>query len=335
LTVLCGGIFPLPALTATSFGINYEVIATDPNLTANCTNDSNANVRQKFFMARYGDPAIRSAVQGELKEMHISGFETIRSIVQLYPGAHPSGDLFNTGNIDASVLTAVGDYVRDIRVAGFKELVLAFGVQGTGSPSCRKSEWGDCFDSATVSASIDAESKIIGAARSVSGVSLRIDLLNEGCVTGVIPPLLKSNFARFIRAASKMHASDFPNVPATVSCQLERTADGLAATRELFAAGGDHVGYFDIHAYPGATQKEGQILLQAAESLKGAKIPIVIGETTYDDPQYRHLIVEAYRAAFNSEPVEILFWPLHSRSSNCNFDVPQPYHLKDAIGTAP
>jgi hypothetical protein len=317
---------------AITYGINYDVVKTDTSLNSSCQTDSNANVSQQFVMARYFNANMRRAVRAELHNMRGSGFETIRSIVQLYPGAHPSGDLMNSLNLDDSVLASMGDYARDVRDAGFRELILAFGVQGSAKPTCRKSEWGDCFDAATIPATVEAEAKVIRAVQSVKGISLRVDLLNEACVSKYGPPIANANFAQFIQAAVKMHRTDFPNIPATVSCQLERSGDGLAATQQLFATGGDRIGFFDIHAYPGAANREPQILQQAAESLAKSNVPIIFGETTYADPNYRQLIVHAYRAAFHRDPQELLFWPLRSMSSHCNFDVPHPYRLKDAIG---
>jgi hypothetical protein len=318
---------------STVYGINYDVVKTDTGLIENCKTDSNATVHQKFVVPRYGSPVMQKAVREELAVMRKSGYETIRSIVQLYPGAHPSGDLVNSGKIDDPVLVAIGDYVRDVRDAGFKELILAFATQGTSNPACRKTEWGDCFDSASIATSVDAEAKIVRAAQSVKGVALRVDLLNEACVSSSVPPAANNNFALFIRAATKMHATTFPSIPATVSCQLERSGDGLLLTQRLFTESGDHVGFFDIHAYPGAGRKEPEILRRAAESLENTETPIIFGETTYADPVYRNSIVTAYRAAFHRDPQEVLFWPLHSMASHCNFDVALPYTLKGALGS--
>jgi len=76
-----------------------------------------------------------------------------------------------------------------------------------------------------------------------------------------------------------------------------------------------------------------EILRQAAESLKNTEIPTIFCETTYADPEYRQWIITAYRSAFHRDPQEVLFWPLHSMTSQCNFDVVPPYSLKNAVGT--
>jgi hypothetical protein len=337
-TLLTGSLFLFGAESADGadapiYGINYDVVKTDNGLVANCKADSNATVHQKFIVPRYGSAIMQKAVREELAGMRKSGYETIRSIVQLYPGANSSGDLVNSQQIDDSLLAAIGSYVRDVRDAGFGELILAFGMQGTADPACRKSEWGDCFDLMSISTSVEAEAKIIHAAQSVTGITLRVDLLNEACVSNSVPRIAKTNFALFIRSAAKMHATAFPNIPATVSCQLERAGDGLALTQGLFAESGDHIGYFDIHAYPQSNRREPEILGQAAKSLKSANIPIIFGETIYADPHYRNWVVTAYREAFHGDPQEILFWPLRSTATHCNFDVAQPYTLKDALGS--
>src|SRR6266404_6949832 len=95
------------------YGINYDVVKTDSNLIANCKTDPNAPVHQKFVVPRYGSPLMQTAARQDLASMRRSGFESVRSIVQLFPGAHPSGDLVNSGKVDDSVLAAIGDYVRD------------------------------------------------------------------------------------------------------------------------------------------------------------------------------------------------------------------------------
>lgn len=329
--LLVAGLSLAQSAGATDFGINYAVTATDTTLTPNCDKDSNANVHQKFVLPRYEQPTEKTARE-QLKGIHDAGFHTIRSIVQLYPGAHPSGDLVNTGKIDDSVLDPIKQYVGDVRDAGFKAFILAFGTQGTANAACKKNEWGDCFDPSTIPASVAAEAKIIAAVRSVKGISLRVDLLNEACVSAAVPKIANDNFAQYIRAAAKMHATSFPDVPATVSCQLERTPDGLATVARLFAENGDHVGFFDIHAYPQSNHKEPEMLQRAAASLQNDKTPIIVGETTYGDLQYRQFITDGYRAAFHHDPPELLFWPLHSVATHCNFDVPQPYTLKSALG---
>jgi hypothetical protein len=330
-SLLLGGMCYVDIAQATVYGINYDVVKTDTSLIANCKTDGNATVHHKFIIPRYGSPDIKQAVREELALMRKSGFESIRTIVELFPGVASSGDLINSGKIDDSVLPGISDYVRDVHDAGFKEIILAFGTQGPADPVCRKSEWGDCFDPATVAASVDAEAKIIRAAQTVNGISLRVDLLNEGCISDSGPHAANRNFSLFIHAAIKMHAANFPNVPATISCQLERTADGLVSTQHLFTDSGDHVGFFDIHAYPQSSRKEPEILLHAAQSLKKSDIPIIFGETTYADPDYRHWIVNAFQDAFHGAPQEILFWPLHSSTSHCGFEIAQPYNLKDAV----
>lgn len=318
---------------ATVYGINYDVVGTDTSQTPNCKTGGNVTVRGKFVTSRYGDAKMQEAVRAELKPLRESGFQSVRSIFELFPGSNPSGDLIDTGKVDESLLGSVRDYVRDMRDAGFKELILAFGMQGPASPICRKAQWGDCFDASTIESSVEAESKIVQAAHSVKGVSLRVDLLNEGCVSAAGPKSANENFTRFIHAAAKMHATHFADVPATVSCQIERTGDGLASTERLFGESGSHVGFFDIHAYPVAAHIEATVLVAAAKSLGGSKTPVIIGETTYGDPEYRHWITDSYRQAFGRDPSELLFWPLHSMSSHCNFDVAHPYRLKDALAT--
>lgn len=329
---ILAGVLSVGIARATVFGINYDVAATDTSQIANCKTDPNATVHQKFALPRYGSPAVRQSVHGDLNRGHESGFEVVRTIVQLFPGQHPSGDLIDTGKIDQAVLASISGYIRDARDAGFKQLILAFATQGPASAICRKRQWGDCFDQTTIPATVEAEAKIIETAHSIMGISLRVDLLNEGCMSDAAPKTANGNFARLVRALTRMHASRFPEIPATVSCQIERAGDGLSSVKRLFAKSGDHVGFFDIHAYPLSAHTEAMVLAQAAESLKGTDTPIILGETTYADPEYRKWITESYRASFHHDPPEILFWPLHSMSSHCDFDVAQPYLMKDALG---
>ncbi len=329
--LLFSGVVGVAAAEDIQYGINYDVIATDTSRTPDCKKDPNAGVHQKFILPRYINPRMQEAVRAELKTLRESGFQSVRSIVGLFPGAHPSGDLVNSTKIDDAVLASISAYARDVHEAGFKELILAFGTQGAANPACRKADWGDCFDPATIATSVEAEAKIIQAAHQ-KGLLLRVDLLNEACVSSLVPKLANDNFAKFIRAAVQMHATQFPDTPATVSCQLERTGDGLASTQRLFAEGRDHIGFFDIHAYPAAARTEAKVLIQAGESLKGSNVPLIFGETTYGDPEYRKLIISAYRASLHRDPPEIFFWPLHTMSSGCNFDVPHPYRLQDALG---
>ena len=316
----------------TTFGVNYDVVHTDTSLVDLCKMDPNATIHHRFALTRYDDPEMRKAVREDLSEMHLSGFRSIRTLVQLIPGTNSSGDLIDTSNVNDSVLSNLREYLRDFRNAGFHSIILAFGAQGTANPGCRKTEWGDCFDPKTLAATMAAESKIIAVARSVEGIALRVDLLNEACPSKSIPLLLSSNFAMFIRSAVTMHAARFPETPATVSCQIERTSDGLVRVENLFTESGDHVGFFDVHAYPGPAPQEKEFLKAAAAKLSNTDLPIIFGETDYADPEYRDLIVAAYKQAFHRNPDEILFWPVHSKSPACNFEVENPYRLKDALG---
>jgi hypothetical protein len=326
------GIFSAAHAGNVIYGINFDVISTDTQLIPNCATDPNATVHGQAFMARYTKLSVRDAVRAELKTLRASGFRVVRSIVQLFPGDHPSGDLTNIYKLDDGVLEAAANYVRDVRDAGFDSLIIAFDTQGSASPGCRNKEWGDCFDLATVSSSVDAEERVMRAAHSVSGISVRVDLLNEACISKVIPPLLSANFVVFIRAASKMHAATFPDIPVTVSCQIERSADGLAATMRLMAESGDRMSFIDVHAYPGTTRIEADTLSRAAQSIGAAKLPFIFGETSYADPGYQRSIVSAYQEAFHGTPQQVIFWPVHSLSNHCHFDVAQPYQLNQALG---
>ena len=317
---------------AIEYGINYDVVDANTARTSDCKSDPNAAVHQKFVLARYINAPMRAAAQEQLKALRRSGFTSVRSIAEIFPCPHPTGDLINTKKIDDTVTSSIHHYVQDVKDAGFAELILAFGTQGTANPACRKKEWGDCFDPATVSASVAAEEALIRAAHSVNGISLRLDLLNEACISKSVPQLVNDNFTQLIGAAVKMHAANFATIPATVSCQLERTGDGLAALSRLFIQDGDKIGFFDIHAYPAAQRKEPAILQEAARSLTGQTAPVIIGETTYADPDYRSWIAQSYRTAFHRDPPQIIFWPLHATGSGCSFDVALPYSLKDAMG---
>src|ERR1700722_13692407 len=164
-----------------TLGINYDVVHTDTSLVGQCKADANATVHQKVALTRYGDPEIQKAVREDLADMNRPGFRSIRTIVQLVPGANPAGNLIDTANVDDSVLSKVRDYLRDFQSAGFNQVILAFGAQGAGNPACAKSQWGDCFDPKTVAATVSAEAKIIAVAHSVKGLALRVDLLNEAC----------------------------------------------------------------------------------------------------------------------------------------------------------
>jgi hypothetical protein len=184
----------------------------------------------------------------------------------------------------------------------------------------------------TVPATVAAEKRLIAAANTVKGLSLRVDLLNEGCVGAAGPQSASANLMLFIKAASKMHAANFGNVPTTVSCQLVRAADGLPALQSLFIESGDRVGFFDLHAGPVKNQNETVILEQIASKINETSTPVIFGETIYGDSVYRQRLTDAYRAAFHHDPEDTLFWPIYSGSPKCNFEVHMPYTLKEAIG---
>lgn len=327
--LLCA--IPVAGFSATiSYGINYMVFATDAGATGKCDSDPGAPSHGKFALSRYNKPEVRSEVLEQFKAQRASGFETLRTIVELVPGDNPSGDFVSEDKIDDPVLNEVRSFTGDVRDAGFKQFILGFGTLGAAAPNCKKKEWGDCFDPKTIAVTVEAERRIIQAASSIDGVSLRLDLMNETCPSDSGPKSANTFRADLIRAVAKMHVASFSKIPATVSCQIERSGDGLATVRQLFHDSGDHVGYFDVHAYPGPTRIEAKALQQAAKSLKGVEWPVIVGEISYGDPDYRRYVTDSYRASFHKDPPEILFWPRHG-SSKCHFQLPLPYTLKGAM----
>ena len=302
--------------------MNFSFIDVDLSRVGECPTSRGATLQRSTFLPRYDQPAVRQRVRDQLEGMRRSGFTEIRTII--YSGKAPvSADWFDVVVPDRAA-RAVRQYIEDVRDAGYSRAILAFGMQGVASPSCRKSEWGDCFDG-------DAKTNVrfMLAVRRALGsqppLAMRYDIAPELCAPPSLPSLLRSNLVGYVRSIATMYGAEYPSDETTSSCIASRFAEGQPETDRIFAEAGGGPAYFDIHIYQGTRYNLPSILDRPWQK------PLIVGETTYGDSQFLKMTLDQF-ALQGAQLDAVYFWPLARISGRCHVDVAPPYTLKGASG---
>jgi hypothetical protein len=211
-------------------------------------------------------------------------------------------------------------FVEDARSAGFEELMLAFGPQAGSRPSCRKEQWGDCYDSRTASNSTDF---VLSCRRQfviATGFSLWVDLLNEGAPSDSTKGTHDA-YVSYVRQTSSAYRSAFPRDKITVSIQANYVDQRLKWLSDEFYALGGTPDFFSIHIYKATTlgRLEQNLATFAAFVRKTGK-PVFVGETDAD-PIFLRRIAGLLSDEHKLDVRSILIWPLRDRSSGCAMDI--------------
>jgi hypothetical protein len=319
------------AVVAIAVGMNFSFLNPQIHAPDVCARDSSINFRGAMFLPRYGEPAIRADVRNQLRAMHRSGFDFIRTIVAF--GDRPStlSDWFDTGHTMEVAPPLIATYLRDMAQAGISHAELAFSSQAGANPACRKVEWGDCFDRNSITRSI---AFVVAVRKGINptGLSeLRFDLANESCVTPEMTRPLSENYQIYAKPLVSEYLRQFPLDRVTISCSIERFARARQELDETFEAAGRAPSFYEIHAYGNATTDIRATAAQLKATLGDFPSPLSIGETNYGVPDYTQSMLTTLISA--GVPIrDVLFWPLSNSSNHCGVDVPAPYTRAGALG---
>jgi hypothetical protein len=263
---------PLP------FGISFSFLHVDVAKVNQCAAVSRgATIRRGTFLPRYDDPLIRQAVRQDLAEMRRSGFDEIRTLVFFGPGPKPSPDWFDFVKDKQRAARLVKQYVQDVVAAGFKRMILQYAMQGGASPSCRRAQWGDCFDKHTIPDTIS----FIDSLRDALGNSLPLPMIfevaPEQCVTEKLPPLLKSTMTTYVQSVLGSYTARYPRDETTISCSIKRFVAARHWIDSMYAAMGRSPSYYQIHAYHQREYSTSREFSSVASILRNTKTPVIIG----------------------------------------------------------
>lgn len=294
-----------------------------------CASNPTINFGGYMFLPRYEETGIRPRVLEQLRGMRQSGFDAVRTLVSFAdrPSAH--ADWFDRLRDAKQAARIVRTYVRDVEDAGFSHVQLAFAPQAGANPACRRQDWGDCFDANSIS---DSTAFLVSVRKDVvvsRSTSLQIDLSNEACWTQTMSPGLRDNLRSYVRSLIAHYTREFPDDATTISCQINRFADGREQLDAAYAAAAARPSFYQIHAYDNTQMRLEAVLPSVLRTLADLTIPLTIGEVSYGRSTYVDTLLRALTE--HAIPVELMaFWPLRNASSGCGVDVAPPYTRSDA-----
>lgn len=318
-------IFPL------LIGMNFSFLDPVIHAPSACDKDPPANYRGAMILPRYGVGAVRAKVQSELRSMRHSGFDIIRTLVPFANRRSENADWFDRTKDLGTAPAMVAAYIDDVAQAGFRNAELSFTPQAEASPACRRERWGDCFDPTTVSQSLDFTLAVRRALGAAPKVDLRVDLVNEGCVTSTMAEALGGNYRIYARSLISEYVHEFPNDHLTVSCSIERFAAGRDDIDRAFQASRANPSFYEIHAYRTSEVDLHNFVGEIKAALKGSPLPMTIGETNYGTSEYTDSLIKSLLSA-KVRLDAVVFWPLRDSQSRCGIDVPPPYSRVEALG---
>jgi hypothetical protein len=252
---------------------------------------------------------VRAVVQSQLAQMFSSGQRRLR--IGLYfsrdPFENDGTTVMIQGSLPAQIKANLANYLADIRSAGFSEIIIGLFPLGT---SYNFREW-----SVYNSTYVNEYSAIIDDVKSIStasGLQNYIDLANESM------PFSSSN-GPWTQAAQTIWNSYVAKYGASGSVGFSVSfGSGINVNRISTIYGGSLPSAIDIHLYDtSGSGREGQMLAEADQALDSqgySSLPLIIGETYYNDP----LTSASIRSAIPSTGRTVKYllqWPL-SRSGS-------------------
>ncbi len=311
------------------FGMSYSYLDVDTSRIAACHTTRGATMRAGAFLPRYDQAGVRDRVRFALAEMRKSGFQQIRTLVWFGRIKEGDGDWFDVAD-PARAARLIRQFQEDVAESGFEEAMLGFSPQGTSSPLCRRSEWGECFDPTSIDASVAFVTTVRTALGDTPPVPLRYDLGPEYCPPDK-PLLLRKTLQTYVAAIVGRYTSAFPQDRTSISCSIRRFAvqGAQAEVDRLYAGRGPS--FYLLHAYRRTDFDTPREIKRVLAERPNKAIPFVIGENNYGNREHLDELLHAFTAA--KVPLDaVYFWPLHDAMTTCHMDTAPPYTLFGASG---
>jgi hypothetical protein len=292
---------------------------------------------QDNILLNYQDPRVRTQTRAELEQMAAQGATAMRTFVwfaiQPNPTAATHLGVATVGDDGAAkqIASNAATLVSDARSAGYRHLFLAFGPFGKLAPNCRQQNWGDCFDSNTLSETWKFEATIIRAARQAAQSQIRItfDLGNELCFDDS-GSLLDREKQLYVSTLSRSYVTSFHDRNFTVSCHGPHLAGfirRLKATYALFQMQGTVPNTITLHLGHWPLSDLTEVLMEADTIAIADDSLVAVDEIPYDSLPIYHLIGALIRDGGISRLRDTLFWP-NAPASGCHISIAPPYNLR-------
>lgn len=272
----------------------------------------------------YAKPGVDALVHDQLREMRLSGVESLRLIVwhmrdvaRQRWGVVPS----RGGKLPSPYRESLIAYLTEVRRFGYRRLTVSFSPQWTNSPLR------DNYDPAT----LDENWAFIRDVRNLvvqhGPDDVRFDLLNEGAPSGHLPEPQRVRMTRYVQRLWRRYVAAYGPDDATISVIAPETARDRGRRLEnlldaLVADGQPLPGWFEIHVnYPSGGVARG---LHHADSIlraRGYPQPLTIGETSYNDAAVASTI-RTHTEGSERPLDEVVQW---FRRAGAECDVSPPY----------
>ena len=264
----------------------------------------------------------RARIRQQLAAMRAAGIETLRLLVwhQHDMEFHRWGVVSSgAGGIRGAARTNLIRYAQDVRAAGFKQLTVAFGPMWTNDPvGFGVNRWNPSLFEENWSFIRDVR----GLVKLHGPPSTRFDLLNEGGPSDHLAT--KAQLADYLARMYANYVDAFGHEDVTVSSivawndqsRLANLIDALRSTGRPLPT------WFEVHD-GGPALLEGLRATERTLAAKGLTQPIVLGETSYNEPGGAAAL--KVFASESARLTEVMQWPLELGSSCAPLSVSPPY----------
>ncbi len=286
----------------------------------------------------YDDPAIANETRSALRIMAAQGASVVRDVLWYYhtedrataarDRVSPLGLAAATdGKLPDDVLRNLLAYIRDAQQAGYDRFYVALGVQGSALPQCRRGAtgWGECFDARFLAPTWSVTRQVVEAVRLARlRIKVIFDIAIEQCYAPASGWLADRNKQEFTRYMVKNYATTFHDRNFIVSCgaaggAVARADAALKALVQLYDELGVRPDSVDIHDYADTLPKTREILLDANRAAERLGVPLVIGETWFDNPNVYDAVDDLLRDG-QVRPRDMIIWPGAAHSA-CRPDI--------------
>src|SRR5262249_8205227 len=214
--------------------------------------------------------------------------------------------------------TNLVDYLEDVRAADFKSLTVDFGPQGPNDPVEDTS-----YDPAKFEENWSFIRDVRPLVKEYGPLMTRIDLLSEGGPSNAQPPATVQQVKNSITQMYRLYVDAFGNSDGTVSAiappdpyapiTQPETGHRLQNLIDAFAASGrGQPTFFSVHVatwwHPSAQNTlYGLQQVDATLTANGLSQPLIVSETTYNDPELASAI-EQFRQTSSRPILEVQEW---------------------------
>jgi len=266
---------------------------------------------------------MRPLVRQQLAAMRAAGIETLRLFLwHMHDASNQAwGVVSSAGGLGPTERANLIAFADDVRRAGFKQLTVVFGPMWTNDPiGFGVNRW----DPSLFDENWNFIRQIHPLVKEHGPPSTHFDLLNEGAPSDYLDTKLQ--LENYLARMYVNYVDAFDNQDVTVSSivgwndqsRLSNLIDTLRSTERPLPT------WFEIHA-GGPTLLQDLQATDATLTAKGLSQPLVIGETSYNDPAGGEAM-KTFIASSARPLAEVMEWPLRL-DSTCNAISPSRHRI--------